>query len=186
MECILKLRRLMHVLHRDIGYLAVGLTIIFSVSGIAVNHIRDWNPNYEIAHHTSQVNILPGLSDRKVMEHVFIELKIESGPSAIVHVSPTVIRAFWDKNRMDVNMETGKVEWEIVNDRPLIRGFNRLHLNELKKSWTYISDLFAVSLIFLAVSGMFLLKGKNGMRGRGTVLVLLGVLLPVLFLLVFE
>ena len=41
-------RRLNNVLHRDIGYLAVGLTIVYGVSGIAVNHVRDWNPSYRV------------------------------------------------------------------------------------------------------------------------------------------
>ena len=37
-----------NVLHRDLGYLVVALTIIYAVSGIAVNHVHDWNPNYSI------------------------------------------------------------------------------------------------------------------------------------------
>jgi len=35
-------------LHRDVGYFCIGLVIIFAVSGIAVNHKDDWNPNYRI------------------------------------------------------------------------------------------------------------------------------------------
>lgn len=35
-------------LHRDIGYFCVGLIIIFSISGIALNHKDDWNSNYQI------------------------------------------------------------------------------------------------------------------------------------------
>jgi len=34
------------IIHRDFGYLCVGLTIIYAVSGIAVNHVDTWNPNY--------------------------------------------------------------------------------------------------------------------------------------------
>ncbi len=37
------------VLHRDIGYLCIGLTILYAISGVAVNHIDDWNPSYEIS-----------------------------------------------------------------------------------------------------------------------------------------
>ncbi|MDP1890370.1 MAG: hypothetical protein Q8K55_05710, partial [Gemmatimonadaceae bacterium] len=36
------------MLHRDVGYLAVALTIAYAISGIAVNHIADWNPNYRV------------------------------------------------------------------------------------------------------------------------------------------
>ncbi len=44
----MKWRRVVRVFHRDIGYVAAALTIIFSISGIAVNHIEDWNPNYVV------------------------------------------------------------------------------------------------------------------------------------------
>src|SRR5436190_6471774 len=37
--------------HRDFGYLAIGFTVIYAVSGIAQNHIEDWGDvsyrNYE-------------------------------------------------------------------------------------------------------------------------------------------
>ena len=36
------------VLHRDIGYLCVGMTLIYALSGIALNHIDDWNPSYTV------------------------------------------------------------------------------------------------------------------------------------------
>jgi hypothetical protein len=43
-----------------------------------------------------------------------------------------------------------------------------------------VADAFAVALFFLAVSGVFLVRGRRGLRGRGGVLVALGILLPVL------
>jgi hypothetical protein len=33
-------------LHRDFGYLVVGLTFVYAASGLAVNHIEDWDPNF--------------------------------------------------------------------------------------------------------------------------------------------
>ena len=41
-------RRINHALHRDIGFLCVGLTLLYALSGIAVNHMHDWNANYSI------------------------------------------------------------------------------------------------------------------------------------------
>ncbi len=34
-------RPTLRALHRDIGYLAVGLTFVYAASGLAVNHIED-------------------------------------------------------------------------------------------------------------------------------------------------
>ncbi len=44
----MNLSKLNRITHRDIGYLIAGLTIIYAVSGIALNHKHDWNPNYII------------------------------------------------------------------------------------------------------------------------------------------
>ena len=41
-------RKWNNILHRDAGYLVVGMTIIYALSGIALNHLRDWNPSYEV------------------------------------------------------------------------------------------------------------------------------------------
>jgi hypothetical protein len=38
-------RKLFRALHRDIGYVAVSLTLAYALSGLAVNHIDDWRPS---------------------------------------------------------------------------------------------------------------------------------------------
>ena len=43
-----KWRKWNNILHRDLGYLAFGLSIVYAISGVAVNHAADWNPNYKI------------------------------------------------------------------------------------------------------------------------------------------
>ena len=39
-------RSLSRALHRDLGHLAVGLTFVYALSGLAVNHILDWEPSF--------------------------------------------------------------------------------------------------------------------------------------------
>ena len=33
-------------IHRDFGYFFFGMTLIYAISGIALNHLDDWNPKY--------------------------------------------------------------------------------------------------------------------------------------------
>ena len=33
----------LRAMHRDIGYVAVGLTFVYALSGLAVNHLTDWS-----------------------------------------------------------------------------------------------------------------------------------------------
>ena len=39
----MKWRKWNKIIHRDLGYLCFGLTIIYVISGVAVNHIATWN-----------------------------------------------------------------------------------------------------------------------------------------------
>jgi hypothetical protein len=55
---------------------------------------------------------------------------------------------------------------------------NRMHLNAAQGLWTWIADAFALSLITLAVTGLFVLKGPKGITGRGAWLTLLGCAIP--------
>jgi hypothetical protein len=65
--------------------------------------------------------------------------------------------------------------------RLLLRAANWLHLNRGKKAWTYIADGYAVFLVFLATSGLFMIKGRQGFLGRGGLLALVGALVPILY-----
>ena len=53
-----KIRKWNRIIHRDLGYLAVGLTLIYAISGFVVNHVQDWNPNYEISHVQANVGLI--------------------------------------------------------------------------------------------------------------------------------
>ena len=74
---------------------------------------------------------------------------------------------------------------EIVRERPLIRATNVLHLNEPKRLWTWVADVFAVALAVLALTGIFILKGRTGITRRGAWLTAAGVAVPVVFLLLY-
>ena len=53
----MKWRKWNNVIHRDLGYLCFGLTILYVISGVAVNHIQDWNPTYRIERLSSAVDL---------------------------------------------------------------------------------------------------------------------------------
>ena len=44
----MKWRRWVVALHRDLGYFFTGVIVLYAMSGIAVNHVDDWNPNFVI------------------------------------------------------------------------------------------------------------------------------------------
>ncbi|MDZ7764514.1 MAG: hypothetical protein U5K00_08820 [Melioribacteraceae bacterium] len=54
----MKIKKWIRILHRDIGYLSVGLIIVYGISGIAVNHVDIWNPNYIIEKDSLSISAL--------------------------------------------------------------------------------------------------------------------------------
>ncbi len=180
----MKIRKLIRLLHRDVGYVAFGLTIIYSVSGIAVNHVSDWNPNYVITKDTLIVSpsIDSTLASDEIVENLLQSFSIEDTVKSFFRSSPTSIDIFFNKKTLSTNLKSRVATLETVESRTIIRETNFLHLNHPKKIWTWIADLFAVGLIFLAITGIFMIKGKKGLVGRGKWFVALGVLIPILFL----
>ena len=84
-----------------------------------------------------------------------------------------------------VELSTGGVLAESVSARALLREANFLHLNTPGKLWTYVADIYAAALLVLAITGLFVIKGRKGITGRGAWLTGAGVLIPVIFLLLY-
>lgn len=168
-------------LHRDLGYLAVGLTLVYALSGLAVNHIKDWDPNFHNYETTHQLGPLPGDDDEAIAQQAIQKLGITQKPSEVYRASADQIDVTFGKRTLHINPTSGQVIDEGQQPRFLLRVANWLHLNRGKKSWTYIADFYAGGLLFLALSGLFMIPGKKGLLGRGAVFVLLGIAIPVAY-----
>jgi len=59
-----------------------------------------------------------------------------------------------------------------------------MHLNSGKAPWTGIADVYAGILILLALTGPWLIKGSKGLTGRGGVMMVAGIALPVVYAVV--
>lgn len=181
-----KIRKWNIILHRDIGYLCVGLTIIFAVSGIAVNHIDIWNPNYKIEKTAIQLRLSNPGDEKAAVEDIRSQFRIDEQAESTFKPAPQQLQVFFDQQIFTINLQNGAGVREVVQERVILRDLNFLHLNHAKKIWAYVSDLYALALIFLAVSGIFVLKGKKGFSGRGKWLTGIGFLIPVLFLIIYK
>jgi len=95
------------------------------------------------------------------------------------------VKIFVEGNTITANLKSGEVLQEKIKSRTVFRETNFLHLNAPKKLWTFVADIFAAALIFLAISGLFMIKGKKGITGRGAWLTALGILIPVVFYLIY-
>jgi uncharacterized protein len=180
----MKIRRFIRLLHRDIGYVAFGLTIIYSISGIAVNHVNDWNPNYIITKDTLSIplHIDSSFSSEVLVDNFIESYSIKDSLKSYFRSSPSSIDIFFNNKTLSASFSKNIAVLENVKSRTIIRETNFLHLNNPKKLWTWVADIFALSLIILAGTGLFMIKGKNGIKGRGKWFTVLGVLIPIIFL----
>ena len=71
-----------------------------------------------------------------------------------------------------------------LQKRPVIFEMNKLHKATLGTVWKWTSDAMAVILLFVAVSGLFLLKGKRGFGRWGWWLTIAGFIVPLVFALI--
>lgn len=176
-------RRLLIATHRDIGYLLAGLTIAYAVSGLAVNHVQDWNPTYSIRQETRATGPLPAGDLRAAADVALGRLGISEAPQSIVPAGPGRVRVFLKNRTLTVDVARQEASDERVSARPVLSQANYLHLNRGKGAWTWIADLYAVGLLFMAVSGILIVKGRLGLAGRGLWLLLAGLVPPIAFLL---
>ncbi len=84
-----------------------------------------------------------------------------------------------------VELQTGEMQLIKIRNRPVFRELNYLHYNKPKKLWTWFSDLYAFGLILIAISGLFLIKGKKGISGTGGILTIIGILIPLALLILY-
>lgn len=178
-------RRLNNVLHRDIGYLAVGLTLAYAISGLALNHKADWNPNYRVSKTTARIEPVRATDRAEIVREALSKLDVADEPRNAFRPDPETLRLFFKERTYSIDLPTGLVIIEDVKPRPVLFEMNQLHLNSPKKLWTLVADVYAVALIVLALTGMFVLKGKTGITGRGAWLVSAGVALPVVYWLAY-
>lgn len=177
-------RRLNNVLHRDLGYLAAGLTLVYAISGVAVNHRHHWNPSWKVDVETRSFEPVP-VSDRETMTAALVRrLELPGPPKSSFRSAPHLVELFYEGWSVKADAAKGTATIERPRGRLALREMNFLHLNEPKGLWTWVADLYAGVLALLAVTGLFVLKGKNGLSGRGKWLTGIGVAIPLLALLV--
>ncbi len=181
----MKIRKLLRILHRDFGYFIVGMTIVYALSGIYLNHRHDFNPDYKIFITDFKVE-LPGKPELTATD---IKTALESVDDEVVYKKHYLnnegnIKVFIENGEAVIDPETGKGTMQYLQKRPFIFSINKLHRATLGSVWKWVSDTMAVILFFVAISGLFLLKGKRGFNRWGWWLMAAGIVVPLVFTLI--
>lgn len=173
-------------IHRDLSFFFSGVILVYAISGVVLNHKKDFNSDYVIR---QQNLLIPGDFPKSRTEFTkdyvltLLEPLDEQG-NYTKHYFPNErqMKVFIKGgSSLVVDMQTGKALYESVKKRPVISALNRLHYNP-GKWWTIFSDTFAVCLLIITLTGIVMLKGKKGLWGRGGIELVAGILIPLFFI----
>jgi hypothetical protein len=171
-------RKWLRLIHRDLGYFVVGITLVYAISGIILNHKK---PQHDPAYKTIRF-------DETVTKNMSIsELQYYFTSE---HSNHKLNRVLPNNNRYQLFIsggigsyepETGNLQFELYKKKPFVFFINKLHYNQ-KKYWTAPADFYAGALIFLALSGLFMVRGKNSLLQRGKWFVIAGFIAVLIYL----
>ena len=171
-----QLRKWLRIAHRELSYVFAGMLLVYAISGIALNHKATFNSQYRIERTEL---LLP--ADGSLDEWLTL-CDMKGKAIQYYHPDSTTLKVFLKGNStltVDLNTHIGVLEQ--VKKRPFLGSLSKLHYNP-GKAWTWFSDIFGVALILITLTGLFMLKGKHGLWGIGGIELLIGILIPLLFI----
>jgi hypothetical protein len=181
-----RFRKVCRTLHRELGYVAVGLTLVYAISGIAVNHAHHWDANYSRTVTHRRIEPVGTGPTAEIAPRVLAQLPDDRPLKNTWRAREDLLQVFLEGGGFDVNLVTGEVVDHGFAKRPLVYDLNFMHLNSGKAPWTGIADAYAGVLCVLALTGIWLVKGRKGLAGRGGIMMGLGILLPVVYAVVMR
>jgi hypothetical protein len=170
-------RAWLRAIHRDIGYLALGFTVIYALSGIAMNHIDDWDPNFHASETTRKITPIPDeLGDDAAAGRIADAAGLTGKIDDVYRAGDEVRLTYASGSKVTAIGDTVTVQTR--RDRLFFRVADWLHATRGKQAWKFIADAYAGLLLYLAISGIFMIKGRLGLRWRGATLIAVGLAAP--------
>jgi len=171
-------------LHRDLGYFFIGLIISFAFSGLLMNHRDYWHPEkFTTETKTIQLHLPPQNEITELFaENLGKQLGIEDKMRRQM-VKKGELRISYENHDIEIDIKTGRGEIISFVKTPFISQTMSLH-KKTSNWWIYYSDIFAISLITIAISGAIMIPaGKFTFKRRGWKLAILGLIFPLLILI---
>ena len=171
-------------LHRDLGYFYIGLIVSFAFSGLLMNHREVWHPE-KYTTETKAIDVKLS-SESEINEKFAEDLGKQLGIDDKLRrhkVKKGEFKISFENHDVEIDMKTGKGEITTFIKTPIISQTMKLHKNN-SNWWIYYSDIFALSLITIALTGTIMIEGgKFCWKNRGWKLAVAGLVVPLLILL---
>lgn len=161
----------MRSLHRDIGFFLVGLTIIYSISGIVlIYRDTDWLKRDVMVERELSPNLEASELGGILRKRDFKVLKTEG--DMVYFQNGTY------------NKATGVVQYSNKELPSFLNKFNDLHTSSSRSTVHWFTTIYGVLLLFLAVSSFWMFNTKAKKFRRGIIIAAIGIVSVVVLLVV--
>jgi hypothetical protein len=157
------IHQIMRGLHRDVGYFIIGLIIIYTLSGIVfIYRDRDF-----LKHETRiEKTVAPGIAASDLGETLKIKnFKATKTEGEIVYFKEGTY-----------NAATGAASYSVKELPLVLKKFGDIHKANSKSPVHWITTIFGVLLLFLAISALWMFKRGTKLFSRGLILTAAGIL----------
>lgn len=157
-------------LHRDIGFFVIGLTVIYSISGIVLTY-RDTT---FLKHETLvEKTLSPNMEASELGKVLHLrDFKVLKNEGEIVYFQNGTY-----------NKVTGFVKYSKIELPAIFNKFTNLHKASSKNLKHLFSIIFGILLLFLAISSFWMFKTKTKLFRRGICIAGLGVVCVIILLI---
>ncbi len=160
----------MRALHRDLGFLTIGFVIIYALSGIILIY-RDTDL---LKQDITVERMLPANLNN---EEIARELRIRD-----FQVVKTEGETIYFQNG-SYNVATGQARFTMKEIIPPFNKFIDLHKTASGKNKHWVTTIFGILLLFMAISSLWMYKPENKYFKRGMIFAGIGILISVMVLL---
>ena len=160
----------MRALHRDIGFFVIGLTIIYGLSGIVLLY-RD--TDFLKVEKQMEQKLEPNISESELGKALRMRnFEVEKTEGDVVYFQNGTY-----------NKTTGVAQYKTKQLPVWLDKFNKFHKTQSKNLIHLAGVVYAVLLLFLAISSFWMFKPKSKMFGRGLVFAGIGLVFAIVILL---
>lgn len=166
--------QIVRTLHRDVGFLLIGLTVIYCLSGLLLIY-RD--TGFLKSEQRVEKTIETGLALESLsrITHSRLELVSDDGKE-IVFKSKTV-SGLYEPN-------TGKISYTAVKLPPVLEKLNALHKTSARSANHWFAVAYAGMLLFMALSSFWMYKPESKIYKRGLTISAAGAVVAVAVLII--
>lgn len=160
----------MRALHRDLGYLVVGLVVIYSLSGIVLIYRDTGFMKHEVLIEKTLDPALNGDQLNKALRLKGFEVKAENESSILFN------NGHYDK-------QTGEVSYTVQEVDPPLNRFISIHKIVSSKGIHWVMVAFGVIFLFLGISSLWMFRPGSYHFKRGMAFVVVGAIGAILLCL---